>query len=287
MTYRGHVKGGVIVLDLKIPLPEGTEVTIELVAKANEEPEDSNNPLLKMLDVAVDMGAPDLSSNIDHYLYGHPKVDNEDGDVTRSLNMSKAAEGARMKSTPITMSGTYTFNTFSYLWNGARSLAQTAKEHDPGSNYCRISSVLFSAFAIEAHLNHIGEAKLPFWGILERKLSWKDKLDVVSKQFDFATDYGRRPFQTLRHLFEFRNKLAHGKTTTGEKSYKYLGNRDDEHGSTIPGWLKEFWSDDIVNRALEDTQQILELVHTRAGFGSDSLHLIGSGSFAEVSDNES
>lgn len=74
MTYRGHVKGGVIVIDPTIPLPEGSEVTIELVETAIQPAADSEHPFLKMLDLAVDMGIPDLATNIDHYLYGHPKV---------------------------------------------------------------------------------------------------------------------------------------------------------------------------------------------------------------------
>ena len=74
MTYRGHVKGGVIVIDPMIPLPEGSEVTVELVDTAIQPEEVSEHPLLKMLDLAVDMGIPDLATNIDHYLYGHPKV---------------------------------------------------------------------------------------------------------------------------------------------------------------------------------------------------------------------
>lgn len=31
------------------------------------------DPLLRMIDFAVDTGIPDLAENADHYLYGHPK----------------------------------------------------------------------------------------------------------------------------------------------------------------------------------------------------------------------
>jgi len=64
-----------------------------------------------------------------------------------------------VKPTAVDMSGTVTFNTYAYLLNGAHSLLRTAQEHSPGSNYCRISAVLFSAFAVEAYLNHIGETR--------------------------------------------------------------------------------------------------------------------------------
>jgi hypothetical protein len=182
------------------------------------------------------------------------------------------------------MSGTATFNTFSYLLNGASSLAQTAKDHEAGSNYCRISAVAFSAFAIEACLNHIGEAKLPFWGIVEPKLPWRAKLDLIVTHFGIATDTGKRPFQTLGDLFKFRDRIAHGKTTTEAKSYEYRGNCEEDFGSLDPDWLKKFWSDEAVERVLEDTRQIIELLHTKAGFEPHSLHLIGSGMFGEVSD---
>ncbi len=114
MKYRGHVEGGLVVLDLPIRLPEGTVVEItpvEIPLDSQGKPvhpafligdlaidmdisdlaskyggpthdpgggrtgEDEDNPLLKMLDLAVDTGIPDLATNIDHYLYGHPKVD--------------------------------------------------------------------------------------------------------------------------------------------------------------------------------------------------------------------
>ena len=77
MTYRGHVKDGVVVLDPTIPLPEGAEVTIEVVEKIDNSSENSEHPFLRMIDLAGPTGIPDLATNHDHYLYGHPKVDDE------------------------------------------------------------------------------------------------------------------------------------------------------------------------------------------------------------------
>jgi hypothetical protein len=36
--------------------------------------EEGMDPLLRMLDLAVETGIPDLATNIDFYLYGHPKT---------------------------------------------------------------------------------------------------------------------------------------------------------------------------------------------------------------------
>lgn len=71
MVYHGRVKNGAIVLDPDVDLPDGVEVRIELTST---EPLREREPLLRMTDLAVETGIPDLATNIDHYLYGHPKV---------------------------------------------------------------------------------------------------------------------------------------------------------------------------------------------------------------------
>lgn len=67
MVYRGRVEQGNIVLEPGTELPEGAVVRVELVAPAD-------NPLLRMTELAVDTGITDLATNIDHYLYGHPRA---------------------------------------------------------------------------------------------------------------------------------------------------------------------------------------------------------------------
>jgi len=76
MVYQGTIQNGVVVLENGICLPEGVPVQVELVVKEPSEPTLSpeDDALLRMSELAVDMGVPDLAVNIDHYLYGHPKV---------------------------------------------------------------------------------------------------------------------------------------------------------------------------------------------------------------------
>lgn len=72
MTFRGRVTGGAIVLEPPEDLPEGTMVRVEVettVADAVEEDE-----LSRMAELAGETGVSDLATNIDHYLYGCPKV---------------------------------------------------------------------------------------------------------------------------------------------------------------------------------------------------------------------
>jgi hypothetical protein len=77
MTYRGKVQNGVVILQDSASLPEGTEVRVEPVPPARApSQEGSRSSLFRIGERAKPTGIPDLAINHDHYLYGHPKVDN-------------------------------------------------------------------------------------------------------------------------------------------------------------------------------------------------------------------
>ncbi|MFP5286241.1 MAG: hypothetical protein ACLGI9_10930, partial [Thermoanaerobaculia bacterium] len=62
MVFRGKVKDNVVILEPGIRLPDGAAVRIELEPAASREEPD---PLLRMADLAIDTGIPDLATNID------------------------------------------------------------------------------------------------------------------------------------------------------------------------------------------------------------------------------
>jgi hypothetical protein len=80
MSYKGTVKNGVVVLESPGALPEGTVVRVEPEQKpgtadeARTIPKSELDPVWRMGELAVPTGIPDLATNADHYLYGHPKV---------------------------------------------------------------------------------------------------------------------------------------------------------------------------------------------------------------------
>lgn len=77
MVYQGTIQNGVVVFSDPVPLPDGTAVKVvsAMVDDATALPEVEDDPLYNIGELAVDMGISDLATNIDHYLYGHPKVD--------------------------------------------------------------------------------------------------------------------------------------------------------------------------------------------------------------------
>jgi len=76
MTYRGTVKGNVVVLEPGAELPDGTLVHVETGALGGNGSVAGRDDLFRMGELAMETGIPDLALNVDHYLYGHPKVKN-------------------------------------------------------------------------------------------------------------------------------------------------------------------------------------------------------------------
>jgi hypothetical protein len=77
MTYRGHIKNGVVVLDKSLSLPEGAEVEVVLPATTRKrKPKGKAPSLYERLKPVIGKAKglpPDASLNHDHYLYGLPK----------------------------------------------------------------------------------------------------------------------------------------------------------------------------------------------------------------------
>ncbi len=69
MTYRGQVKGGVVVLDGEVNLPDGARVRVDLI----EQPDNESSSLLERLGPVIGKAvglSADAASNIDRDLYG-------------------------------------------------------------------------------------------------------------------------------------------------------------------------------------------------------------------------
>jgi hypothetical protein len=70
VVYRGHIKGGVVVLDPEVKLPEGIEVRVEPVLPT------ARRTLAEQLGDLIG-SVPELPADMaaqhDHYLHGAPK----------------------------------------------------------------------------------------------------------------------------------------------------------------------------------------------------------------------
>jgi hypothetical protein len=73
--WKGIVKGGAVVLEEPLPLPDGTTVFIVPEEEEKTEPELDADPFLRVDEWAVQTGVPNLASDFERLLYGIGEVD--------------------------------------------------------------------------------------------------------------------------------------------------------------------------------------------------------------------
>jgi hypothetical protein len=165
-----------------------------------------------------------------------------------------------------------TVYTVGYLRSVSWHALEDAKESERGSYFNLMTSLVFSAFTLEAYLNHLGAKIIPFWLTIERNLSPAKKLEIIAVQLAKPIDYGRRPFQSFKVIFQLRDFLAHGRTEhLTEKSIQFLSDGDK------PELPKAKWQRQVtienVQRYCDDTKEIIEYLHSASGLDFNPLHV--------------
>jgi len=75
-------------------------------------------------------------------------------------------------------------------------LLEKAQSEARRSNYLFMSSLVFSAFALEAFLNQIGEHLFQAWDDLE-SLNPRAKINVICERFGSDSELGALPWQIV------------------------------------------------------------------------------------------
>jgi len=167
-------------------------------------------------------------------------------------------------------------NTYSELWHGSSILLEKSKIDLKGSNWTTMASLIFTAFSMEAYLNHVGEITFKSWKALEYLAPLK-KLDIICEKINIELDTSRRPYQTVKKLFDFRNKMAHGTTIKlSNEEIKLLDDDFEEHFvERLKAWWQKYCTIENANRAREDSEKIMRLIHDKANVENDHLFSFG------------
>jgi len=163
-----------------------------------------------------------------------------------------------------------TVYTVGYLRSVSWHALKEAKEIKEESYLNLMASLVFSAFTIEAYLNHLGAKIIPFWLTIERNLSPSKKLEIIAVQMAKPIDYGHRPFQSFKSIFQLRDLLAHGRTEyLAEETIQILADGDE------PKLPKAEWQKQVtiekVQRYFDDTKEIIEYLHSASGLDVNPL----------------
>jgi len=167
-----------------------------------------------------------------------------------------------------------TIHTYMELWHASECVLEDGERERPGSSFQFLSSIVLTAFALEAYLNHVGPRVLSSWDGLERSSSPLSKLDLLCEVLKVQLPgKDRRPLQTITELFKFRNTLAHGRTEVLEPDAERI---DPEH-------VDEYLS----KRLLTDWEKLIEdASFAKRARGDQSSERSGSGLGFTVSDGQ-
>lgn len=162
-------------------------------------------------------------------------------------------------------------NTYAEMWHASHVILEKADKDPEGSFYQVMASLIFTAFMMEAYLNHIGRRIFKCWGNLEW-LSPSSKLNLIAEKLGVEKDEGKRPYRTFSELFKFRNSVAHGKSVL-LKSDNQILLVDDTSDSFMREFLKTRWekycTSESAKRALEDIETIIRELHDATGVTDD------------------
>ena len=159
------------------------------------------------------------------------------------------------------LEGTRTVRTYTTLRAVSWYANQLAKTDVRARLNHIVTSMLFDALTIEAYLNHLGSMRFSFWPPLKKKLSPREKLDVICADLGFAPDFGRIPWHTLSPILELRNLLAHAQTEVLPFKGELRGRQ-----VFVEEWPKSKWEEFMsvgqCQRFLDQTKSMItELAH--------------------------
>jgi hypothetical protein len=113
----------------------------------------------------------------------------------------------------VTASRERTIHTHAELWHAYQVVLTSGQKIPKGSVWQFLASAVFTAFAFEAYLNHVGARVYAGWGDVER-LSPLAKLDLICHFLNVKLAPQGAELSAIKELFDFRNKIAHGRTRT-------------------------------------------------------------------------
>lgn len=170
--------------------------------------------------------------------------------------------------------------THAELWHTANCLLRAGQQEPKGSAHQFRGSLVFRAFYLEAFLNWLGYILVPHWEYLER-LKPREKLDLLTDLAHVTPDYGVRPWQIVKQLFDFRNDLAHGKpeNLTSETVENVDDDLDAKLGEHIQTEWEKFATEQNAVKAMEDVEKIAVILYDASGVAKKQSGPIGPFAF--------
>jgi len=171
-----------------------------------------------------------------------------------------------------------TIHTYAELWHASECVLDVGLNNPKGAMSQFLSCTVLTAFAFEAYLNHAGAVTFECWEELERLPPWA-KLQLLLEELDvrFPKGTGARPLQTIARLLNFRNTIAHGRTSELQSEFnRTTENYHRAYGEDLlADWERLVSSSDFAVRAREDVRAVLTRLHEARRDDKEHLFTFG------------
>jgi len=159
--------------------------------------------------------------------------------------------------------------SYSYvtLHNAAHYALEDAKNSEHSRFFNALTAMLYSAFSLEAYLNHLGNSEFQNWEKIERSKSPKQKLDMLVDKRGFVPDYSKKPFDVFDEIFKFRKKIVHGKTEHLKIEEVREGEIGDTPETPMTSWEKSTTLENAIS-FVEGSAEIITELHPIFGYKS-------------------
>ena len=178
--------------------------------------------------------------------------------------------------------GKNTTITFAYMHTGAKFMLKIAEESEEGRLYTLVASLIFSAFTLEAYLNHLGKLRNKEWEKIERKHSKIEKYKLLAEAAEIKYNFSVHPYSTLKELFSFRDRMAHGRTTE-----EVISTCIDMHEKHLPqihaknDW-QVFATLETARQSIKDVERLIKELHSMSGYSDNPFNKLGSAIYGVV-----
>lgn len=170
---------------------------------------------------------------------------------------------------------------YSELWKASSCVLEVGRKEARGASWQFLSSAVLTAFAFEAYLNHVGDQIVETWADSEH-LPPLEKFDLLCERLNVRFEKGKRPRQTIEELFEFRNTMAHARTTALVRPpvHRDVNDRLDDYLGQRPlaQWERLIQTDEFAARARSDVEEILKAIQEKRPEPKEALFTFGIGS---------
>ncbi len=180
-------------------------------------------------------------------------------------------------------------NTYVHLYHAAYCALENAKSSSKGDDcmYCCMSANLMTAFCVEAYLNHICESLFPFWNEeMKKDLRTENKLHLVFHTLEMKQESGKRPYQSLKDIWKFRNIVVHAKTERIQDKSNGKIPISDLSNHYTKSWWEGQCKIGVTKKWLEDIELIIKEIHKKQGNEDDPFLVLRRYHFSSGPDKE-